>query len=134
MNCSIQCSALCVVGIHQICAGLNEIELLLSSDRTGIGFGQATVSELSFFSVHAAALWAPVFAFCISPSWSVWVADGFLVGCVPIVNLHTQHFTTDRMFHVKLPCCLSWFQSLLVFYSLCWKSSQVNTVTIGNTS
>ena len=56
MNCSTQCSALCVVGIHHICAGLNEIELLLSSDRTGIRFGQATVGEPSFSSVHAAAL------------------------------------------------------------------------------
>lgn len=56
MNCSTQCSVLYVVGIHQICAGLNETELLLSRDRTGIRFGQATVSERAFSSVHAAAL------------------------------------------------------------------------------
>ena len=56
MNCNTQCSALYVVGIHQICAGLNEIELLLSRDRTGIRFNQATVSELSFSSMHTAAL------------------------------------------------------------------------------
>ena len=62
------------------------------------------------------------------------IADRFLMGCTPIVDLHIQHFTTDCMFHVTLSCCLSWFQSLLIFYSLCWKSSQVNTVTIGNTS
>lgn len=79
-----------MVGIHQICTELNEIELF-RSDRTGIRFNQAAVSQLSFSSVPCCrAVSSSGFLFSLfvllkkinlthygAGGYCKWVSDGF---------------------------------------------------------
>lgn len=100
-----------MVGIHQICTELNESELLLKSDRMGIRFSQATVSQLSFSSVpHCSAVSASgflfVFVFCSlfclkeinlthygAGGYCKWISDGFLENSYWVPSY--SNFTVD---------------------------------------
>lgn len=128
--CSTTCNALCM-GIHQIWTGLNEIELLLRSDRTGIRFNQGTLSQRPFL-YHTAAPWAPVFSFRLKKinlthvgtcGYCKWVSDGvcteFLLGTF------IWRAISQLIVYVYCKYILSSFLILLFFSSFCWKSSQV---------